>query len=179
MFTAKINNEDTDWAVAGILMTYAQAFNNDTSSISSSDLSDEALNFCKNYLIDRRADAAIGFDSKRKKDAKYIATQALQDFNLEVEVQERMDTKDYSYSRQILAKATRRILINTFDAGSSAIYEDTLENFMKSETLREPLLDKTHKDHNSSVLIFNGCVLEMKKRLKSKGVFKGHILTGA
>ena len=49
---------------------------------------------------------------------------------------------------------------------------------MKSETLREPLLDKTHKDHNSSVLVFNGCILEMKKRLKLKGVFKGHILTG-
>jgi len=179
MFTAKINNETTDWTAACILMTCAQAFNDDTSLESSSDLSDEALNFCKNYLIDKQKDPAIGFDSKRKKEAKFIATQALQDFNLEVESQECMESKDYSYSRQILAKATRRILINILDAGSSAIYEDTLGNFMESETLREPLLDKTHKDHNSSVLIFNGCILEMKKRLKSKGVFKGHILTGA
>jgi len=109
MFTAKINNEITDWTAACILMACAQAFNDDTSLESSSDLSDEALNFCKNYLIDRRKDAAIGFDSKRKKEAKYIATQALQDFNLELESQERMEPKDYSYLRQILAKATRRI----------------------------------------------------------------------
>ena len=50
MFTAKINNEITDWTAACILMACAQAFNDDTSLESSSDLSDEALNFCKNYL---------------------------------------------------------------------------------------------------------------------------------
>ena len=74
MFTAKINNETTDWIAACILMTCAKAFYDDTSLESSSDLSDEAMNFCKNYLIDKRKDPAIGFDSKRKKEAKYIAT---------------------------------------------------------------------------------------------------------
>ena len=175
MFTAKITDEQVNMVCSFIILTYTKAFNEDKVRKASSELSQEAETFCLNYLQHVRDRFTIGFDAKRKKEAKKIATEALYKIDIEFKVQERMDDPDYSYLRQLLAKATRHILIDGLDAGSSVIYEDTLGVIVKSPAAREPLLDSTHEFHQASATIFKASCFELKKRLKAKGVFKGPI----
>ena len=83
MFTAKITDEQANMVCGFIILTYTKAFNEDKARKASSELSQEAETFCLNYLKHARDSFTIGFDAKRKKEAKKIATEALYEIDIE------------------------------------------------------------------------------------------------